>query len=184
MIEIIQELIPDTWHLKLFRQCDSRGAFTKTFHAREFHRLGIDFTPRESCYTSSARGVVRGMHFQLPPHAHQKLVHCCSGRVLDVLLDLRINSPSYGKTAAVELSSTEATLLCIPAGVAHGFAALGDENVLMYQTDEIYYPESDAGIRWDSFGFAWPVEHPVISARDQVHPALRDFDSPFQIPSK
>lgn len=184
MFDIIRELLPGCYQLKLFRQGDARGAFTKTFHDGEFRRHGIDFVPREVVYTSSVSGVVRGMHFQLPPHANQKLVHCANGRVLDVLVDLRMGSPAFGQAASAELSAAEPTVLYIPIGVAHGFAALEPDCVLMYQMDTVYNPKADAGVRWNSFGFAWPVETPVISARDQTHPPLKDFQSPFEYNAK
>ena len=180
-MEIIRELLPGAHLIKIFRHGDARGAFTKTFHAEDLRRLDIDFTPREICYSASADGVVRGMHFQLPPHGQRKLIHCISGSVLDVLLDLRKNSPVFGQAAAVELSAAEPLMLHVPVGVAHGFTALEPGSRLLYQMDAVHHPQSDAGVRWDSFGFNWPVKNPVISARDQTHPPLPAFDSPFTL---
>lgn len=180
-MEILRELLPGAHLIKIFRQGDTRGAFTKTFHAEVLRRLGIDFVPREICYSASAEGVIRGMHFQLPPRSQRKLIHCITGSVLDVLLDLRKNSPMFGRAAAVELSSAEPLMLHVPAGVAHGFIALETGSRLLYQMDAVYHPQSDGGIRWDSFGFNWPVKTPVISARDQTHPPLAAFDSPFAL---
>jgi len=121
---------------------------------------------------------VRGMHFQLPPHDHVKLVYCPVGAVLDVLVDLRKGS-GMGRVASAELRGDEPSLLVIPKGVAHGFRALRDDSLMVYKTSTEHAPSHDAGIRWDSFGFDWGVALPVLSARDAAHPALADFASPF-----
>lgn len=160
---------------------DNRGNFVKTYHNDLFHDLGIDFTPTEEFYSTSHKDVLRGMHFQLPPHDHNKLVYCIRGAVLDVIVDLRLGSPTYGQHTAIELSETNHQLFYIPKGFAHGFLGLQDNSVMVYKTDHVYAPASDTGIRWDSFGFDWPVRDAVISDRDQAFLTLNDFDSPFVI---
>lgn len=162
---------------RIFR--DERGSFVKTFHRDAFRELGLDFEPREEFFSTSAKNVLRGMHFQLPPAAHQKLVYCIVGRVLDVVLDLRKKSPACGRSYACELSAASREMLFIPAGFAHGFLALEDNATMVYQTSTVHSPAHDAGVRWDSFGFDWPVQNPVLSDRDKKFPALRDFPSPF-----
>lgn len=158
---------------------DARGSFVKTFHADQFRGLGLDFEPREEFFSTSAKGVLRGMHFQVPPAAHAKLVYCIAGSVLDVVLDLRKHSPTFGRSCARELSAASREMFFIPVGFAHGFLALDDGATMVYQTSTVHSPEHDAGVRWDSFGFDWPVKTPVMSERDQKFPALRDFASPF-----
>jgi dTDP-4-dehydrorhamnose 3,5-epimerase len=162
---------------KIFQ--DARGSFVKTFHRDVFLQLGLDFEPHEEFFSTSAKGVLRGMHFQLPPAAHAKLVYCISGRVLDVVLDLRKSSPTFGRCVARELNSTHREMVFIPVGFAHGFLALEDGATMVYQTSTVHSPMQDAGVRWDGFGFDWPVKQPVMSERDQKFPALCDFASPF-----
>ena len=118
------------------------------------------------------------MHFQTPPHAHDKLVYCAHGRVLDVLLDLRRGS-GYGHSVGVTLDSSQPAVLFIPRGVAHGFRALTDDALMVYKTSTEHAPSHDAGVRHDSFGFDWKCDEPMLSERDRGHPALADFDSPF-----
>ena len=158
---------------------DQRGSFVKTFHADQFRELGLNFEPREEFFSTSGRSVLRGMHFQLPPAAHAKLVYCLLGSVLDVVLDLRKNSPTFGRSCARELSAANREMFFIPAGFAHGFLSLEDNTTMVYQTSTVHSPAHDAGVRWDSFGFDWPVKVPVLSERDKNFPALCDFSSPF-----
>jgi dTDP-4-dehydrorhamnose 3,5-epimerase len=158
---------------------DARGTFVKTFHCDVFRQLGLEFEPREEFFSISASNVVRGMHCQLPPAAHAKLVYCIVGRVLDVVLDLRKDSPTFGRSTARELNASSREMLFIPVGFAHGFLALEDGATMVYQTGSVHSPAHDAGVRWDSIGFDWPVKNPVLSGRDQKLPALRDFASPF-----
>jgi dTDP-4-dehydrorhamnose 3,5-epimerase/CDP-3, 6-dideoxy-D-glycero-D-glycero-4-hexulose-5-epimerase len=159
---------------------DERGDFVKTFHAGVFVALGLEFQPVEEFYSTSRRGVLRGMHFQRPPHDHAKLVYCIQGAVLDVLLDLRRSRPTYGQAASVHLSRENHRLLYVPAGLAHGFLALTDDAVMVYKTTTVHAPSHDAGIRWDGFGFDWKLTAaPVLSARDRGFPVLSEFDSPF-----
>lgn len=158
---------------------DHRGLFVKTFHAGDFRDLGMAFEPREEFYSTSARNVLRGMHFQAPPAAHAKLVYCLRGRVLDAVLDLRRGSPRYGRSFGIELNATQRDLLFIPVGFAHGFLSLEDDSLMVYKTGAEHSPSLDKGIAWDSFGFKWPASAPVMSARDRGFPAWADFSSPF-----
>ncbi len=158
---------------------DARGSFVKTYHRDTFRKLGLDFEPREEFFSTSARGVLRGMHFQMPPADHAKLVYCVTGSVLDVALDLRKNSPTFGRSCARELNAVNREMLFIPTGFAHGFLALEDNTTMVYQTSTVHSPAHDAGVRWDSFGFDWPAKDPILSDRDQKFPGLDEFRSPF-----
>jgi dTDP-4-dehydrorhamnose 3,5-epimerase len=162
---------------RLFR--DDRGDFVKTYHENIFAELGLTLPIREEYYSVSRRDVIRGMHFQLPPADHAKLVYCLHGRVRDVILDLRRHAPTYGQSAACELSADNRCILVLPPGFAHGFLALENDSVLVYKTSTVHSPAHDAGIRWDSFGFNWEVSAPIVSARDAAFPPFADFLSPF-----
>ncbi len=172
------ELLPGVRLVALRRTTDSRGSFVKTYQRSVFEALGEPFDFREEFYSFSRRDVLRGMHFQLPPHDHAKLVHCPVGAVLDVLLDLRAGA-GQGRVASVVLSADDPSLLVIPAGIAHGFKSLQDNTMMVYKTSAEHAPTHDAGIRWDSFGFDWGCDAPLLSQRDATHPALADFSSPF-----
>lgn len=158
---------------------DARGSFVKTYHQDAFREAGLDFAPREEFFSTSAKNVLRGMHFQLPPAAHAKLVYCLAGGVLDVVLDLRKNSPTFGCFQVRELNAANREMFFIPVGFAHGFLALTENATMVYQTDTVHSPAHDAGVRWDSFGFDWPVKNPVLSERDKNFCALAEFPSPF-----
>lgn len=178
-MKLVSEPLPGVKVLQPFGQEDARGYFVKPFHQPGLQNLGILFEPREEFFSGSAAGVIRGMHFQVPPAAHQKLVYCLSGSVIDVLLDLRKDSPFYGRAVAVPLSAENRHVIYIPIGVAHGFASLKEGSCLHYLTDYPYSPQHDRGVRWDSFGFDWPFTNPVLSDRDKAFPALAEFESPF-----
>ena len=176
---LIDEPLPGVKILRPFVFEDARGNFVKPFHEGQLAEHGISMNVREEFFSTSGRNVLRGMHFQIPPHAHQKLIYCISGRVLDVLLDLRKSSPTFGKSVGLELSAASHHVLYLPVGIAHGFVSLEDDSCLVYKTDAVHSPEHDAGLAWDSFGFKWPVADAVISGRDLHHPAFGSFDSPF-----
>jgi dTDP-4-dehydrorhamnose 3,5-epimerase len=158
---------------------DSRGRFVKIMHAAFFaaHGLRTDF--REQYYSVSTRGVIRGFHFQVPPMEHVKLVTCLSGRVMDVVVDLRRGSPQFGNHEIFDLSAASGTILYIPVGCAHGFLTQSESATLFYDVSSVYAPDCDRGIRWDSAGVAWPVADAIISPRDRDLPRLAEFDSPF-----
>ena len=178
-MELISEPLPGVKVIRPFVFEDARGNFVKPFHEGQLAAHSIAFAVREEFFSTSAAGVLRGMHFQLPPHAHQKLVYCITGRVLDVLLDLRRDSATFGKAVAFELSAANRHVAHIPIGFAHGFLSLQDGSCLVYKTDAVHAPTHDAGVRWDSFGFFWGSAAPVLSLRDAAFPALAEFASPF-----
>jgi dTDP-4-dehydrorhamnose 3,5-epimerase len=172
--------IPGCFGLELVEHRDARGTFVKTFRGSTFGELGLETYFKESFFSTSTKGVLRGMHFQLPPEDGAKLICCISGEALDVALDLRVGSPSFGKAVSFPLSSERATAVYIPRGVAHGFLATGDHTTLVYSVSSEYAPALDAGIRWDSFDLDWGITQPVLSARDALFPTLAEFSSPFR----
>lgn len=180
-MDLIAEPLPGVKILRPFVFEDARGSFVKPFHESQLAAHGISFRVREEFFSISSAKVLRGMHFQLPPHDLQKLVYCIQGRVLDVLLDLRTASPTFGQSCRFELSAANRHVVHIPVGFAHGFLSMEDGSCLVYKTDATHAPDSDSGIRWDSFGFDWPLSgtQPEISKRDLDHPTLSEFKSPF-----
>lgn len=162
---------------------DARGYFFESFSQREFDaKVGeLRFVQdNESC---SRRGVMRGLHFQMPPFTQAKLVRCVRGAVLDVAVDIRLGSPTYGRHVAVELTEDNHLQFFVPKGFAHGFSVLSDVAVFQYKCDEFYHPEADAGISIldESLGIDWriPLEEAVLSEKDTRHPLLSGFESPF-----
>lgn len=171
--------IPGVFEIDLFHAGDARGMFVKTYHKSTLEKQGLESEFQESFYSTNQKGVIRGMHFQHPPFDHAKIVYCTIGRLLDVILDIRIGSPTYGKVATVELSGSNHKAVYLPKGVAHGFAVLEDNTCMVYLTSTVHAPNADDGIRIDSFDFDWPVQHPIRSERDQSFPGLKNFESPF-----
>jgi dTDP-4-dehydrorhamnose 3,5-epimerase len=159
---------------------DARGRFVKFFHAPSFAASGLDHEFAEAFYTTSREGVIRGMHLQVPPRAHAKLVWCLAGKALDVLLDLRRGSPTYGRHITIDLDESVPRGVYIPPGIAHGFCATSESSILAYLVTSAHSPEHDRGVRWDSFGMTWPDRTPMVSQRDAMLPALEDFASPFE----
>lgn len=162
---------------------DTRGYFFESYSQREFEeKVGkVDFCQDNE--SMSSYGVMRGLHFQRPPFTQSKLVRCVKGRVLDVAVDIRKGSPTYGKHVAVELSEDNHRQFFIPKGFAHGFAVLSDVAVFQYKCDNFYHPEADGGISIldDSLGIDWhiPTDKAILSEKDTKHVMLKDFDSPF-----
>jgi dTDP-4-dehydrorhamnose 3,5-epimerase len=159
---------------------DQRGTFVKTYHANRFAELGLNTTWRERFWSASRAGVIRGLHFQIPPADHAKLVACSTGRILDAVVDLRVGSPSYGCHQTFELSADNGVMVYIPRGMAHGFQSLEDGSVLQYDVETVHDPACDQGIRWDSCGIPWHEKsEPILSVRDASFPSLSEFESPF-----
>jgi len=171
--------IPGLKKIQLKHLRDARGGFVKNFHEPSFREAGILHEIREEFYSVSARGVVRGMHFQIPPHDHTKLVFCVQGKVIDVVVDLRRTSPAYGRHHAEILNGESPCALFIPRGLAHGFQSLDEGSMVFYSVSTVHHAPADAGIRWDSFGFDWPEPVTSVSDRDQAHPPLTGWESPF-----
>ena len=159
---------------------DPRGFFVKCFNSNEFAMLNLEKNFQEEYYTHSVKNVVRGMHFQIPPHDHAKLVYCISGEVFDVAIDLRINSPTFMKVTELFISSQKKNMAYIPRGVAHGFCVLSVEATLVYNVTSCYSREHDLGVLWSSVPVFWPIKNCIISERDASFPKVQDFVSPFK----
>lgn len=162
---------------------DARGYFFESFSKREFEeKVGkIDFVQDNE--SKSSYGVLRGLHFQKPPYAQSKLVRVVKGAVLDVAVDIRKGSPTFGQHVAVELTEDNHRQFFIPQGFAHGFAVLTDEVIFQYKCDNFYAPASEGAIAWDDpdLGIDWhvPAEKVILSEKDKKHPRLKEIDSPF-----
>ena len=154
---------------------DARGFFMETYRADLFKAHGIDETFVQDNHSRSARGVLRGLHYQ-EPYPQGKLVRCTRGELFDVAVDIRRGSPAFGKWYGTTLSEENKAMLWIPAGFAHGFCALTDDAELVYKTTEIYRPEFDRAILWNDpeIGIEWPITEPSLSAKDAAAPLLRD----------
>lgn len=159
------------------RIVDERGFFARSFCVDELAACGMRFEAVQ-CNVSSnrRRGTLRGMHFQRPPHGEGKIVSCLAGSLLDVIVDLRPGSPSYRRWHSVGLSADNHLALAIPAGFAHGFLTLADDTEVQYMMSHRYVPEAAAGVRWNdpAFGIEWPMERPILSARDAAYPDFED----------
>ena len=162
---------------------DSRGYFFESFSQKDFNQQVGPVVFVQDNESKSSFGVMRGLHFQRPPYTQSKLVRCVKGSVLDVAVDIRKGSPTYGQHVAVELTEDNHRQFFIPKGFAHGFAVLSDTAVFQYKCDEFYHPESEGGISIldDSLGIDWriPTDKAILSDKDTKHPLLKDFDSPF-----
>lgn len=163
---------------------DHRGWFTESWNQERFRAAGIalDFV-QDNHSMSSQVGTLRGLHFQTPPFAQDKLVRCLKGRIFDVAVDIRKGSPTYGQWVGRVLSAENGEQLLVPVGFAHGFMTLEPETEVAYKTSNYYARDCDAGLMWNDpeIGIAWPAEAgtPVLSEKDEKQPRLRDFDSPF-----
>ena len=164
---------------------DARGYFFESFSQREFDEKVKPVTFVQDNESMSSYGVMRGLHFQRPPFTQSKLVRVIKGAVLDVAVDIRKNSPTYGKHVAVELTEDNHRQFFVPRGFAHGFAVLSDEAIFQYKCDNFYAPQADGGISIldGDLGIDWhiPMDKAILSEKDTKHPLLKDFDSPFDI---
>lgn len=158
---------------------DERGSFTKIFNEAEFLSMGLQTEYKETYFSISHKDVIRGMHFQIPPYDHEKLVHVIAGAIVDVIVDLRKESPNYKKYIAIPLTAERRQSIYIPKGFAHGFKSLEDNTVMLYQVASGYQPNSDSGIAYDSIGFDWEIDMPILSKRDLEFVGLEEFISPF-----
>lgn len=179
-MEFIGNSIPGCYEVVIDDFHDSRGDFFKTYHIDLFRKKGLETNWREEYFSTSKKNVIRGMHFQTPPADHDKLITCLSGSVIDVIVDLRKKSPMFKKHIALHLkASTKNRMLYIPKGCAHGFLSLENNTLMHYKVSTVYSPENDKGILWNSFGFEWNTSNPIISNRDNCHPSINEFNSPF-----
>ena len=174
-----QPTLSGVFEIELFHAKDERGVFTKTFHKSLFKTNHLEHSFDESFFSINKKGVIRGMHFQRPPHDHAKIVYVTSGKILDVILDLRKSSPTFGQHITIEISAENHQAVYMPKGIAHGFCCL-TEATMIYLTSSEYNASSESGILWNSFNMEWPVSEPIISSRDRSFSPLSNFQTPFE----
>ncbi len=164
-----------------FSALDERGLFVKTFNKNTFDEVSLSLDIKESYFSISQKNVIRGMHFQLPPYDHEKLVFVPVGSIMDVVVDLRKNSVTYKKHLSVELSALNRKSIFIPKGLAHGFKSLVNDTITVYNVATEYNKKADTGIHYNSFGFDWQLKNPIISRRDETFNGLDSFcyNNPF-----
>lgn len=183
MIDVRETALPDVLALKPRRFGDARGFFAETWNRRTLAAAGVDLPEfvQDNHSVSAAAGTVRGLHYQAPPHAQGKLVRCGRGSLLDVAVDARRGSPTYGRWVAEELSFANGWQLWIPAGFLHGFVTLEPETEIVYKCTDHYAPQADGAVRFDSLGIDWRIETAgaVLSDKDARAPAFADWVSPF-----
>jgi dTDP-4-dehydrorhamnose 3,5-epimerase len=178
-MEIRETTIPNCYEIRPRILKDIRGCFVKTFHQEVFKQYQLETTFTEEYYSISYQSVLRGLHFQLPPHEHTKMVYCVQGQVMDAVVDLRVGSPTYGKFETFDLSAEKANIIYIPPGLAHGFYVLSETAIMLYKVSTVYAAEYDTGIHWDSVGIPWQTLDPIVSERDKSFKSFSNFQSPF-----
>jgi dTDP-4-dehydrorhamnose 3,5-epimerase len=182
-MEISPRKLAGTYEIHLTPRRDERGYFMRTYDEAIFQQHGLTASwVQENQSYSTRKGVLRGLHFQTPPCAETKLVRVVIGAILDVFVDLRSNSASYGQWDGVELSAQNLIAVYVPKGFAHGYCTLTEETLVLYKVDSFYTPESEGGLQWNdpTLGIKWPTASPLVSPKDTKWPAFRDFFSPFK----
>ncbi|MBN2297414.1 MAG: dTDP-4-dehydrorhamnose 3,5-epimerase [Deltaproteobacteria bacterium] len=177
-MKFIETELPGAFVVEPAVHKDPRGFFVETFNEKAFRDNGIKAGFVQDNYSfSRQKGVLRGLHFQYPPHAQAKLVLVISGSVHDVIVDLRQDSPTFLRWTCVELRSSELNMLYVPRGFAHGFCTVEDDTHVIYKVDSLYAPHADGGIRWDDpdLSITWPVASPLLSQKDSQLPYLKDI---------
>jgi dTDP-4-dehydrorhamnose 3,5-epimerase len=177
-VEIIERKLPGVFEITPAPILDARGFFMRTYDIKTFQEAGIHREWRQENHSrSEQKGIIRGLHFQFPPFAEAKLVRCIRGAVLDVMVDLRKNSPTFGQWDALELSESNKKMILIPRGFAHGFCTLTDESEVLYKVDNIYQRDQEGGLLWNDpdVGIHWPVQNTVLSEKDHRNMTLKYF---------
>lgn len=177
-MEIKEREIKDVFEIKLNPIKDERGFFMRVFDDTVFEKFGINRKwVQENHSRSEKKGIIRGLHFQFPPFAETKLVRCTVGAVFDVYLDLRAQSPSFGRWGTIELSSENKKMIYIPRGFAHGFCTLTEVSEVQYKVDNYYSKEHEAAIAWDDSDLAipWPTSTPILSVKDKQNLTFKMF---------
>lgn len=178
-MDLIKELLPNVYLFSLNKFEDIRGDFLKIYNLNDLKKFNIDFIPNECYLSTSSLNVIRGMHYQVANYAHDKLVSCLEGKVLDVIVDVRTTSCHYNKPVSCILSSDSPTALYIGKGYAHGFLSLYKNSKMSYLTSTVYDPSFDCGVLWSSINFKWPIDNPILSNRDKLHPLLGNHKCEF-----
>lgn len=179
MFEKIETKIPGLFIIKPRIFKDQRGNFVKLFHNKMFEELGLRSDFKEEYYSSSSKGVLRGLHFQTPPEEHVKCITCLNGEIFDAVVDLRKSSPTFGENFSIILKDTVPTILYIPEGMAHGFMSLTDNSIFLNKTTTVFNADCDTGIHWDSCKIEWPDISVVLSEKDKNMVPFAEYKSPF-----
>lgn len=180
-MQVEQTALPGVLILTPQRFGDARGFFSESWNRQRMadHGIMLEFV-QDNHSLSATPGTIRGLHFQSPPHAQDKLVRCGRGALFDVAVDIRKGSPTYGQWVGVELSAENGKQLLVPKGFLHGFVTKAPDTEICYKCTDYYAPECDGAVRWDSCGIDWGFDGtPVLSDKDAAAPALADFESPF-----
>lgn len=181
-MEIVETGISDLYVVKPNVFKDARGYFFESYNKEAFLRSGIDQNFVQDNESKSAKGVLRGLHFQKPPFAQGKLVRVIKGAVRDVAVDLRKSSPTYGQWASIDLTEDNKWMYWVPPGFAHGFVTLQDDTVFFYKCTNVYNKASEGSIRWDDpdLNINWGIIDPLLSDKDKASPFFTDFETPFK----
>jgi dTDP-4-dehydrorhamnose 3,5-epimerase len=179
-MKIIETPISGCYEIRTIVRKDIRGRLVKTFHKKTFLEMGLHIDFPEQYYSVSKKKVLRGLHFQIPSKQHIKLVTCLEGVIQDVIVDLRVGSPTYGEHFSILLNSELANMLYIPAGCAHGFLTISEKSIFLNRTSTMYSEAHDYGIHWNSCGIHWAGDNPILSEKDNLLPPLESFNSPFK----
>lgn len=177
-MQFTQRKLTGVWEIQLAPIQDERGFFMRAYDTGLFEQAGLHRQWMQENHSRSERaGIIRGLHFQFPPFAETKLVRCIRGAVLDVFVDLRLGSPTFGQWDSIELSETNKKLIFIPRGFAHGFCTLTEESEVLYKVDNVYNREHEGGLLWSDpeIGIDWPVQTPVLSEKDGRNMTFREF---------
>jgi dTDP-4-dehydrorhamnose 3,5-epimerase len=172
--------LPGCYEIQLPVHSDARGSFVKTIVSSQFAERELEAGFVETFYTVSGENVLRGVHLQLPPADHAKLVYCVAGGVMDVCLDVRRGSPAFGRHIVIELAAERNNAIYLPRGVAHGFYVRQAPAIIVYHVTSEHVPRLDSGIAWNSFGAVWPTDSPLLSPRDAALTPFKNFASPFR----
>lgn len=180
-MELIETGIKDLWIIKPRVFEDPRGYFFESYNQQSFAKHGLNMNFVQDNQSLSHRGVLRGLHFQAPPFSQGKLVRVITGAVLDVVVDIRKNSPTFGQHFAIELNEEDKTMFYVPEGFAHGFATLRDHTIFSYKCTNVYNKESEGCLLWNDpvLGIDWKLENPLLSEKDLLGIPLKDLPSPF-----
>ncbi|MDO9231790.1 MAG: dTDP-4-dehydrorhamnose 3,5-epimerase [bacterium] len=181
-MEFIKTTLKDAYIIKPQVFGDNRGFFLESYSKKKFKKEGIgaEFV-QDNHSKSEKKGTLRGLHFQIPPYTQAKLIRVVSGKILDVIVDLRRDSETFGKWEVFELSAENFQILFVPQGFAHGFMTLEDNTEVLYKADNFYEPSHEGGIAWNDpdLKINWPLENPILSERDTKWPNLKNLDNPF-----
>lgn len=182
-MEIVKTNIQDLLIIKPKVFSDDRGYFFEAYNNKVFSDNGLDLKFVQDNESKSQKGVLRGLHFQKPPFAQGKLVRVINGAVLDVAVDIRKNSPTYGKHYKIELTESNKTMYWVPPGFAHGFLTLEDNTIFSYKCTNLYNKESEGSILWNDpdLNIDWGIKNPILSDKDKESQLFKDFESPFEL---